>query len=204
MIFKRRKKQSIPSILRNIIWPKMGWKRTIIYYKHRILRLPHSAHDIALGMASGCVVSWTPTFPFHIAQCFIFCRILRANFPAALLGSVFGNPWTFPLLFTISYLVGNFILDITGFDEALTLWASETSFFKPDGEVIKKFIPTLIGGYIMAIISFPLFYYGFYYLVTAGRASQKAVSNKVHNIIEHRHERRHEKKERKNKEERQL
>jgi len=132
---------------------------------------------------------------------FIFCKILRANFPAALLGTVFGNPWTFPLLFTISYFVGNFFLDVTGFDEALILWASETSFFKPDGEVIKKFIPTLIGGYIMAIVTFPLFYYGFYYLVTAGRASRKAVSNKVHNIIEHRHEKRHEKQERKNKEE---
>jgi len=194
MIFKRREKETLFCKLRNIIWPKMGWKRTVIYYKHRVLRLPHSTQDIALGLASGCVVSWTPTFPFHIMQCYVFCKIFRANFPASLLGTVFGNPWSFPILFMVSYHVGNLFLNLTGLDDAVVLLFGETDLFKEDGVIIEKYIPTLIGGYIMALLTFPLFYYGFYYMVTAGRASQRAVSRKVHTIIDHRHERKEQKK----------
>ena len=237
MIFKRREKQPLLSALCNMIWPKMGWKRAISYYKLRVIRLPHSTHDIAMGIASGCAVSWTPTFPFHILQSYIFCKLVRASFPAALLGTIFGNPWTFPLLFMISYNVGNLLLTLLGFDMSLKIETDKNQFNQTFEMVhvllitslqntgnfllelvgVKNFfinqfsaslisnsheffnkilIPTLVGGYMMAILSFPLFYYSFYYLVTAWRASRKAVSNKVHNIIEHRHERRHEKRER--------
>jgi len=188
MILQRREKQTLLSKLRNFIWPKMGLKRTLIYYKHRVLRLPHSTRDIAMGLASGCVVSWTPTFPFQILQCFVFCKIVRANFPAALLGTVFGNPWTFPVLFMIAYYVGDFFLGITGLEGAVLFLVGQADLFKQDGVIVEKFIPTLVGGYIMAALTFPLFYYGFYYLVKAGRASRQAVSHKVHDIIEHHHE----------------
>lgn len=194
MILKRRDKESILSKIRNLIWPKMGFLRTFRYYKYRVLRLPHSTRDIAMGLASGCVVSWTPTFPFQILQCFIFCKVLRANFPAALLGTVFGNPWSFPILFSIAYQVGVFFLDITELDEVLVLLAGETEIFKEKGFGVQKFIPTLVGGYIMAVFTFPLFYYAFYYMVTAGRASQRVVSKKVHTIIDHHHERKEKKK----------
>lgn len=189
MIFKRRDKEPVISKIRNLVWPKSGWKRAFIYYKHRILRLPHDTHDIAMGLASGCVVSWTPTFPFQILQCFVFCKVVKANFPAAILGTVFGNPWTFPILFTIAYQVGQYFLDITGLEDVFIMLAGETDLFRQDGFWLSNFLPTLIGGYIMAVVTFPLFYYGFYYLVTAGRASRKAVSKKVHTIIDKRHDR---------------
>lgn len=195
MIFKRRDKQPSFSKIRNLMWPKMGFKRTFLYYKHRILRIPHSTHDIAMGLASGCVVSWTPTFPFQILQCYIFCRLVKANFLAALLGTVFGNPWSFPILFTISYYVGTVFLDVTGLENILIFLAGETYFFKQDGFGVQKFAPTLVGGYIMAVVTFPMFYYVFYCMITAGRASRKVVSKRVHTIIDHRHER----KEKKNK-----
>ena len=234
MIFKRRQKQSVFSRIYNIIWPRMGWWRAIQYYKYRILRLPHSARDISMGMAAGCTVSWTPTFPFHILQCYIFCKIARANFPASLLGTVFGNPWTFPLLFIVSYNVGNLFLTLLGFDMALKIetdqklfaeifltinvllmtglenignfflsWIGIENFFvtefsqqvlfKSYQYFYKILVPTLVGGYIMAVLTFPLFYYSLLYMIRAGRASRKAVQNKVHTIIEHRHERKEEK-----------
>ncbi len=188
MILKRKNKEALLSKVRNAIWPRMGWKRTLTYYKHRVLRIPHSTHDIAMGLASGCVVSWTPTFPFQILQCFIFCKIVRANFPAALLGTLFGNPWTFPILFTIAYSVGHMILNVTGLDDLLIFLIGDSALFKEDGFGMEKFIPTLIGGYIMAVLSFPAFYYAFFYMITAGRASRNVVKKRVHTIIEHRHD----------------
>lgn len=195
MIFARRHKETLFSKIRNLIWPKMGWKRTVIYYKHRVLRIPHSTHDIALGMASGCVISWTPTFPFQILQCFIFCKIVRANFPAALLGTLFGNPWTFPILFTIAYHVGHFIFELTGLGDLLDILIGDTLLFKENGFGMEKFLPTLVGGYVMAIVTFPVCYYAFFYLITAGRASRRVVTKRVSTIIEHRHERKEERRE---------
>ena len=179
MIFKRRQQQTLGQKIRNIIWPQMGLKKTAIYYKHRIIRLPHSTRDIAMGLASGCVVSWTPTPPFQILQCYIFCKITRANFLASLLGTTFGNPWTFPILFFISYSVGDAVLDITSLRELMALLIGENTLFQEDGFAMSTFIPTLVGGYIMAVVTFPLFYYSFYYLITAGRASKRVVTNKV-------------------------
>lgn len=188
MLFKRRKRQSLWSRVRNLIWPKMGWARTFNYIKHRVLRLPSSASSIALGLASGCVVSWTPTFGFHILQCFVFCLLVRANFLAALLGTTFGNPWTFPILLWCSYQVGSYVLMFLGYGDLL--------LFDPDMHLIEKFkeypveifMPMLVGGYTLVFITFPLFYFPFYYMVKAGRAAQVKVSAKVHDIIDHRKE----------------
>lgn len=207
----------------------MGWARTFKYLRHRVLRLPSSTASIALGLASGCVVSWTPTFPFQILQCFIFCKIAKVNFPAALLGTTFGNPWTFPILFIISYNVGILFLTLIGYDMDLNIQTDKNVFlgifetlevvlittaekvgnyllaligvmkffhFNFSVETLndsyeyfnKVIIPTIIGGYIMALLTMPLFYYIFFYLITAGRAARVKVSAKVHDIIDHRKE----------------
>lgn len=195
MLFKRKNKKSFLRVIRDIIWPRSGWKRSFLYIKHRLVRIPHSTRDIAMGLASGCVVSWTPTFPFQILQCLIFCRVFKASFPAALLGTIFGNPWTFPILFMIAYHVGQFFLDITGLEDFFIMLAGETELFKQDGFGVEKFLPTLVGGYMMAVLTFPIFYYGFYYMIEAARAAKykvgrtaHVISEKVHDIKEHRKE----------------
>ncbi len=200
MLFKRKKKQSIWLKIRDIIWPRSGWERSLVYIKHRILRLPHSTHDIAMGLAAGCVVSWTPTIPFQILQCFAFCRIVKANFLASVLGTAFGNPWTFPILFMTSYHVGQFFLDMTGLEDVFIALAGETELFKQDGFGVEKFLPTLVGGYIMAAFTFPLFYYAFYYLIEGARAAKykvgqkvSVISEKVQDIKEHRKEKKSQK-----------
>ncbi|HPF79251.1 MAG TPA: DUF2062 domain-containing protein [Alphaproteobacteria bacterium] len=202
MLFKRKKKQSLLSKLRDIVWPKSGWKRTFLYLKHRILRLPHSTHSIAMGLAAGCVVSWTPTWGLQILQCFVFCKIVRANFLASVIGTTFGNPWTFPILIWISHIVGSHFMDITGLDSYFDMIGKDTVVPDEHGYGVTAFVPTLVGGYIMAFVTYPLFYYGFYYLIEAGRAAKKRVGKtahvlveKVHDIKETRQEKRLEKKE---------
>lgn len=188
MLFKRKNKKTIWAHLRDMIWPRSGWKRSFLYIKHRILRLPHSTHDIAMGLAAGCVVSWTPTWGIQILQCYIFCKVVRANFLASLLGTTFGNPWTFPILIWISHLVGTAFVDITGLDSYFDMIGKNTVLPDEQNYAVGAFIPTLIGGYIMAIVTFPIFYYSFYYMIKGARAARVRVSTRVHNIIDHRKE----------------
>ena len=195
MLFKRKHKQSLWQKMRQMIWPTAGWKRSFIYIKHRILRLPHSSHDISMGLAAGCVVSFTPTWGIQILQCFIFCKLTRANFLASLLGTTFGNPWTFPILIWISYTVGDLFLSFAGLDTYISAIGADQAMPHEGGDDLNAFVPTLIGGYMVALITFPAFYYGFYILIKGARAAKSkagatvhVVAEKVHDIKEHRKE----------------
>jgi len=43
------------------------------------------------------------------------------------------------------------------------------------------FLPTLIGGYVMALATLPLFYFPFYYMVKGARAARRArLQRKAH------------------------
>lgn len=179
MVFKRRNKKSWFAWARDFVWPRIGWKRSLIYIKHRIIRLPHSARDIAMGLAFGCVVSWTPTWGLQLVQCYIFSKITRANFPAALIGSVFGNPWTFPILIWISYIVGNFFMEVTNLHQFFDWIGVQGIAMENQHSPVIAFIPTLVGGYIMAVLTFPLFYYPFYYMIIGARKAQMTARAKV-------------------------
>lgn len=197
MLFKRKNKQSLWFKLQNLVWPKMGWRRTFHYIKHRVLRIPHSTRDIAMGLAAGCVVSWTPTWGLQILQCFVFCKIFRANFPASVIGTAFGNPWTFPILIWISHLVGVHFLTLTGMDSFFDMLGKDTVVPDQHGSSMTAFVPTLVGGYIMAVLTFPAFYYSFYYMIKGARAAKHKVDEKVHVVAEKVHDMKEHRKEKK-------
>lgn len=184
MLFKRKNRKNFLAHARNFFWPSMGWSRTYEYIKHRILRLPASNHSIAFGLASGCVVSWTPLFGFHIIQCMFLCLIGRGNYLAGLLGTTFGNPWTFPLLLWISYQVGTYALVFLGYSEYLPADEAKIPHEELTDKSMKVFIPTLVGSYIMMAVSFPLFYGVFFSMVKGGRLARKKVADKVHDFAE--------------------
>ncbi len=196
MLFKRRIAQSSYDKLRNLIWPKMSFKRVFNYYKHRTVRIPDGEKAIARGLAFGCLVSWTPTFGTHLLQCLVFCWLTRSNWIASFLGSGFGNPWTTPMLMLIAYHVGKALFVATGHGDfiALSNDAHDTfgGFLKSilHGDITWTLIsanfktyllPTLIGGYTMGLATYPLFYYPTYFMVKGARAARRArIENKVH------------------------
>jgi uncharacterized protein (DUF2062 family) len=181
MLFKRRDAEPLPKKIGNLIWPKMGFRRVLDYYKHRSIRIPASDHSIAAGLAFGCLVSWTPLFGTHLIQCLLFCWLTRTNVIAAFIGTAFGNLLTTPFLMLVAYHVGKFILSMLGFDVGIhhvdpTMGMTEEAFERP-----KIFLPTLVGGYTVGILTFPLFYYPFYYMVKGARAARRnRIEQKIH------------------------
>lgn len=195
MLFNRRTKQKNWEKIRNLIWPDMGLRRLLYYYKHRSVRIPASEHSIAAGFAFGCAVSWTPTFGTHLLQCALFCWITRTNWIAAFLGSAFGNPWTTPMLMLIAYHVGKALFVATGHGDIITpddgaatfgeflkhILSGDVSLQMLSDNFYEYLLPTLLGGYTMGLATFPLFYYPFYYMVKGARAARRArIERKVH------------------------
>ncbi len=169
MLFKRRDKQKIHSRIRNIFWPSMGWKRTLNYFKHRVLRIPATTSSIAFGLAIGCSISFTPTLGFHILQALFICFIFKWNYFAGVIGTVFGNPWTFPFILTASYQVGKIIFVILGYEDFLLKEINVSLLQGIRDYPYKILLPTLLGGYFLAIVTLPLFYGAFYCAINKAR-----------------------------------
>jgi uncharacterized protein (DUF2062 family) len=94
----------------NYIWPRMGLKRYALYLRHRVGRMPGTAHSIAAGLASGAAMSMTPFLGLHFLLGAFLAWILRGNILASAIGTVLGNPWTFPLIWIWTYRVGCWIM----------------------------------------------------------------------------------------------
>ena len=106
MVFKRRDRPPIRLRLRETVLPRGGWRRGLEYLGHRVRRLPDTPHRIALGFACGVFSSFTPLFGLHFFLAAGLAKLVRGNILASLIGTVAGNPVTFPLIAWTSLWLG--------------------------------------------------------------------------------------------------
>lgn len=179
-IFKRRKPRDFLKKLREALWPSQGWRRTISYYRHRIFRTGDSTYRIAAGLASGAAVSWSPFLGTHFVQAIFLSWLLRANLLAGFAGTALGNPTTFPVMFWISYSLGAALCGLIGLGDAVALppgmdfeWFAHHPmpflaflFHHP----LKLLLPLTLGGYLCALLCWPVAYAALYFPVRAARA----------------------------------
>jgi hypothetical protein len=105
-MFKRRRKLSISAKMREFLWPRAGWRRSVSYVFHRMVRLPGTPYSLAAGFACGAAVSFTPFVGLHFVLAAILAMIIRANFLSSAIGTAVGNPWTFPFIWIWVHKVG--------------------------------------------------------------------------------------------------
>ena len=74
------------------------WNRPKRYWLMKIKRLKGTPNSVAIGIACGVAVSFTPFVGAHFVLAMSSAWILRGNVVAAALGTAFGNPWTFPFI----------------------------------------------------------------------------------------------------------
>ncbi|MEQ8249268.1 MAG: DUF2062 domain-containing protein [Alphaproteobacteria bacterium] len=167
MLFKPRKPRSILYRARNILWPRAGWGRTFSYLRHRVARLPGTPESIAIGLACGIAVSFTPLMGFHFLVAALLAWVMGGNFLASALGTAFGNPWTFPLIWLWIYKLGTWILGAdAGVSEEFTLTVIRDDF-------LGIFLPMLVGGLPTALVVWFVSYFPFKYLIRSYRRARR-------------------------------
>jgi len=173
-MFKRRHPLRFIRRIREFIWPTMGWKRVSLYIGHRLVRLKESNYRISMGLAAGGSVSFTPLPGTHFIQGVLFAYILRGNPIAAIIGTFYGNPWTFPFMWWAAYEVGVFTFQLLGFEVAQMPdhfdWDALVYEIKTEPQAL--LLPWLAGGYILTFASLPFFYALSYWFVLQARAYQ--------------------------------
>lgn len=114
MLFRRRTTQSLAQRLRTAVWPRHSWSRSTRYFTKRILRLSGSPHAVAAGLAAGVFASFTPFIGFHFIIAFVLAFAIGGNLLAAGIGTFFGNPLTFPIIWASTFAIGSTILHHPG------------------------------------------------------------------------------------------
>ena len=120
--------------------------RFITYYKLKLARLPASPHAVASGFACGSMVSFTPLLGLHFILAIVFAYLIRGNIVAALLGTIVGNPVTFPFIWGVIYKVGAFVISTKHIE-----FNNEINFNMIVTQTYEIFLPMLIGGDILDI-----------------------------------------------------
>ena len=143
--------------------------RIISYYKLRLARLPASNYAISSGFACGAMVSFSPLLGFHFVLAVVFAYLIRGNFIAALIGTVVGNPLTFPFIWGLIYKIGTYVTNIK-----LEKITHEINFDMIVNQTYEIFFPMLVGGLIIA----PLVWIITYYITYSSIASFKKRRNK--------------------------
>ena len=118
--------------------------RIIKLQKHRITKIKDFPESVAVGMAWGVAVSFTPLLGFHLLICYLGTWLMRGNLIAATVGTVVGNPWTFPFIFYLDYKIGTTI-----FLNRIDNYEFKISFLIENFESL--FYPTLLGSLPLAL-----------------------------------------------------
>lgn len=176
MLFKRRHPLTFTKRLGALFWPRAGWRRTATYFGHRLSRLPGSPSGIAAGFACGAAISFTPLIGLHFIGAAVLAWILRGNLFASAVGTVVGNPWTFPLIWIWIFNLGNWLLGQSAGRE-LPEGMSFTLIVEHPWEI---FLPMLVGGIPTALVAWFAFFFPVKRLVAGyQKARAKRLRRKV-------------------------
>lgn len=182
-MFKRRAPLTKLQHLRELLWPSMGWRRAFRYGWLRIARLSDSARSIAFALSLGVAVSFSPLVGTHFVQAGLLAYFFRVNIMVALIANCIGNPWTFPFIWWASIVFGSYLVGIFGVSTLMTLppdlnfsvlWHIITH------EPLRIFLPWMIGGHVLGLLSIPVTYPVFYRMVKAGHLARRQA--KLYNI----------------------
>jgi uncharacterized protein len=107
------------------------WKQRLRITARRLMNMRASPHEIALGCAVGVFVSVTPLLGIQTFLAIAIASLIRASIPAAVIGTFFGNPLSWPVIWASTYVMGLQMVGLEGvFDPAafennvLQVWAA--------------------------------------------------------------------------------
>ena len=132
------------------------------YYKLRLARLPASNYAISSGFACGSMVSFTPLLGLHFILAVVFAFLIRGNIIAALIGTVVGNPITFPFIWGLIYKIGTFVTTIKHID-----LSNDINFKMIINQTYEIFFPMFVGGIVVAPFVWVMTYLIIYTIISS-------------------------------------
>jgi len=183
MLFSRRDRQKLGSRLRAAIWPRSGWRRALVYHWHRLARISETPRRIAMGVACGVFISFTPVLGLHMVLAALLAILLKGSVLASAAGTLIGNPVSFPLIWLSSYKLGTLILGTVPRTHHVIVWPPDASMapgalyagtWTELWELLEPIIlPMSVGGVVLGLGFAVASYYIVYFAVEAYRQRRR-------------------------------
>ena len=87
-------------------------RRVEKFIVYRILHVDDTPHRLALGLALGIFVAWTPTVGLQMVLVLLLAPLIRANGRVGVPMVWVSNPLTAALIYYPNYLIGRFLLSV--------------------------------------------------------------------------------------------
>ncbi|TCV72840.1 hypothetical protein EDE05_10230 [Neorhizobium sp. R1-B] len=169
MPFRRRTPLGFRDRLLRAVLPPRGFRRSLDYYRLKVMRIGGSPHAVAAGLAIGVVSAWTPFLGLHMLLAIPIAYLLGGSVIAAALGTTFANPITCPIIWPLTWKIGEVMLgnEAAGHDHldlgALFHRLDLSQLWRPILE------PMLIGSLPPGVLSGLFFYVVTYWAVRSFR-----------------------------------
>ena len=162
------------------IYPSIGVKAWVKYTLLSLKRKDLSSHKIALGFAIGAFVSFTPFLGLHGLIAIAIAYFLGASIVTSLIGTLVGNPWTFPLIWAWCLSLGNFFLHRSTDHYTETVMKFNLHSFLENTAMYwdKYILPMCTGGIPTGILVGLFFYFFLKYQIDKFRSIRKAMLHK--------------------------
>lgn len=153
------------------------------FFVHRVLHVDDTPHRIALGMAIGMFVAWTPTIGLQMMLTVVLATLLRANKVVGVPFAWISNPLTLVPVYYPSYLLGKWLLGSHSpppdFAKMFTVggsWWGEVWFNRVQAwwqATMHAFWPLWVGSVITGLILAAIVYFSMYHLIVFYREHRR-------------------------------
>ena len=146
---------TVQARVREMLLPSMGLRAFARWVMLKLQRQAANPHKVAAGLALGMWINFLPVPGLGGASALLLAWLLRWNMPAAFIGQLPSNPWTFPIIWAVSYAVGKTVLpvpdDAVGFSQLLANfnWSFLTTHLSD--LLVTVLLPMAVGGQILGI-----------------------------------------------------
>jgi uncharacterized protein (DUF2062 family) len=142
----------------------------------RFLKIRGTPREIGLGFALGVFLAFSPTMGAQMAIAVFVAALLKWNKLSAAVGVWVSNPLTAPLLYTLTYLTGAWILQIGNKPPSATALESPSAFITLLQKTPDILYALLLGGVILGL---PAAMAGYLFAYTAVKKYQDDIKAKL-------------------------
>jgi len=140
---------------------------------YTLLMLDDTPHRIALGMALGVFIAWTPTIGFQTLLVIPLTWLTRANRVAGVIGVYLSNPFTIVPMYWLAYKVGALMLQETltfrEFREIVSLGRGDAWGHALVSLGTELLLPVCAGGLILGAVTAVVGYWVTHWFASRGR-----------------------------------
>lgn len=146
----------------------------------QLRKIRGTPYSIAAGFACGVAISFTPFIGFHLLLAAITAWLMRGSIISSAIGTIIGNPWTFPFIWIAVLSTGRFFLGVENTEPVNFTHAFDMAWLS---------LKTLeFNGFIRNVwpIIFPMMIGCIPFYIASWIISYKIVKNTLDKLAEHR------------------